>query len=418
LSTCHQIKKNFILFALSQTGKTTILEKFSELLDECEISHTGFLTREMRTAIVRQGFRVVPVGEATMKIKPFVLAHMNYTNAEHMVSKYGVDVETFDENVESLLCPKLEESTEKGEKKVVIIDEIGAMESFSKKFTDGVQKLLDDPDTIVVAAVSQTPYVQDLQNRNDCAVLEIDSKIAVREDIPGLLLEAVLPYFEDFEHEDEMKKALEPLQSLTQTTPDFQERLNPNLTFNGEESAGPQGRGGRGGRGRGRGRGRGFRGRRGGRGRGGRGRGRGTMYVPSEQNEIGSIQGQGGLQHQFQQAGQQQVTNYSQEDILGQGQGREGGQNQEGRGQDEQGGVQDSQQQQPQQQQPQQQQQQQQQHQQQQPQQQRQQQEKYDLPKKTATTTRGWWSKSIFTRKNATNESESSSCRHPRNRKR
>jgi hypothetical protein len=178
-----------------------------------------------------------------------------------------------------------------------------------------------------------------------------------------------------------MKKALEPLQSLTQTTPDFQERLNPNLTFNGEESAGPQGRGGRGGRGRGRGRGRGFRGRRGGRGRGGRGRGRGTMYVPSEQNEIGSIQGQGGLQHQFQQAGQQQVTNYSQEDILGQGQGREGGQNQEGRGQDEQGGVQDSQQQQPQQQQPQQQQQQQQ-HQQQQPQQQRQQQEKYDLPKK------------------------------------
>jgi nucleoside-triphosphatase THEP1 len=264
--------KNFIIFGPPQCGKTTILEKLCELFDEAEIPihYTGFIGKEIRTAVVRQGFLIRPVGDASQFLRPFVLAHMNYTNSPFTVAKYGVDVETFDKSIPKLI--KFTDETEKSKmKKVVIIDEIGAMTCFSKNFKQELQRVLDDPNRIVMASVSQAPFLQELDGRNDTRVIQLDYRLVIREDIPGLLFECARNQIpeanideeredEEVEQEDPLKK-LESLTTSQSTGPYLNTSLVGPGAGRGHAGAGAGvGRGFRRGRGFGRrGRGRGFR---------------------------------------------------------------------------------------------------------------------------------------------------------------
>lgn len=105
-------------------GKTTIVKL---TLDRTRISAGGFFTEEIRSAGVRQGFRVVALDG-----KSATLSHVDI-KGPHQVGKYGVDVEALDR----VGVAAVREAVLGCE--LVVIDEIGKMELHSSSFREGVE---------------------------------------------------------------------------------------------------------------------------------------------------------------------------------------------------------------------------------------------------------------------------------------
>ncbi len=122
-------------------GKTTAVMKVVGALDQ-KLRMVGFYTQEVREAGRRKGFRWHRLdGRAGM------LAHVDI-KGPYRVSKYGVDVESFDREAVSVLNPDATEVD------LFVIDEIGKIECFSDKFVDAVRRLLDSGRSIL-ATVAQ-----------------------------------------------------------------------------------------------------------------------------------------------------------------------------------------------------------------------------------------------------------------------
>jgi nucleoside-triphosphatase len=119
--------RGLLLTGAPGSGKTTVLRRVAERLSDLPIR--GFLTREIRQAGERVGFRI-----ETFDGDSAVFAHVRI-QSPHRVSKYGVDLATLDRVVE--------EQLERIRSGVVLIDEIGKM----------VKKLLDSS-AVVVATVA------------------------------------------------------------------------------------------------------------------------------------------------------------------------------------------------------------------------------------------------------------------------
>lgn len=121
-------------------GKTTAITKIAAGLDTR--NPVGFYTEEIRQGGKRKGFRWRRLDGAAG-----ILAHVDI-KSRFKVSKYGVDVSGFDNNV----VPVLDASRSDAE--LFVLDEIGKMECFSKKFVAAVRKLFES-DKSVIAAVAQ-----------------------------------------------------------------------------------------------------------------------------------------------------------------------------------------------------------------------------------------------------------------------
>ena len=121
-------------------GKTTAVMKIIDALDTERI--TGFYTREIRKNNVRRGFRWKRLDGTDG-----TLAHVDI-KGRFRVSKYGVDVEGFDKNVVPVL------DVEQTDASLFVIDEIGKMECFSKKFAASVRRLFES-DKPVLATVAK-----------------------------------------------------------------------------------------------------------------------------------------------------------------------------------------------------------------------------------------------------------------------
>jgi nucleoside-triphosphatase len=129
--------RGLLLTGAPGSGKTTVLRRVAERLSDLPIR--GFLTREIRQAGERVGFRI-----ETFDGDSAVFAHVRI-QSPHRVSKYGVDLPTLDRVVE--------EQLERIRSGVVLIDEIGKMECLSPRFVEAVKKLLDSS-AVVVATVA------------------------------------------------------------------------------------------------------------------------------------------------------------------------------------------------------------------------------------------------------------------------
>ena len=75
------------------------------------------------------------------------LAHVNIKSPHH-VSKYGVDIETFETEAVSVLDPSAADVD------LFVVDEIGKMECFSDKFVAAIRRLLQS-DKSILATVAQ-----------------------------------------------------------------------------------------------------------------------------------------------------------------------------------------------------------------------------------------------------------------------
>jgi len=150
---------NILLTGVPGVGKTTLIKK---LINSISFPKNGFYTEEIREKKQRTGFLLITLdGEksilASVKIK-----------SPYRVSKYGVDVDNFEKiGVETIKKAILA-------KELIIIDEIGKMELFSKKFRDVVIKALNTGKAIATIKKGNDEYINKIKNRKDILLLEVN----------------------------------------------------------------------------------------------------------------------------------------------------------------------------------------------------------------------------------------------------
>jgi len=140
---------NIFITGNPRCGKSTLIQKLLAEISNKKVS--GIITPEIRVNGVRQGFKIIDLASGEEEI----LASVNINHGSG-VSRYRVNIEGIDKIMDEFL-----ESFENSE--YVIIDEIGMMEFYSKKFRETISIVLDS-DKIVIATLSKK-FVKKYKNK-------------------------------------------------------------------------------------------------------------------------------------------------------------------------------------------------------------------------------------------------------------
>jgi nucleoside-triphosphatase len=161
-------------------GKTTLVKKLVKALGDRAI---GFWTEEVRDPKTRKrtGFKVV-----STEGKSLLFASKTFTS-KHLVGSYGVNVQRF----ESVALPVLERAI-KEKDKVVVIDEVGKMELFSKPFRELVRYIVRSPSMRAVLTIPVRdvhPLVAELRRLEGAVLIELnkENRDSLLEDLLDLL---------------------------------------------------------------------------------------------------------------------------------------------------------------------------------------------------------------------------------------
>ena len=166
--------RNILLTGRPGIGKTTLILKVVKTLN---VDARGFYTQEIRKGNARVGFEIVEIGSD--HARRGVFAHTDF-NKRYKVGRYGVNISI----LEDIGVKTIDKGIE--EKKPIIIDEIGRMELYSKKFREMVILALNSSLPVLAAiTMSPLPFVQDIKQRKDVTILEItrDNKDKLLEEI-------------------------------------------------------------------------------------------------------------------------------------------------------------------------------------------------------------------------------------------
>ena len=125
-------------------GKTTAVVRIVGALDK-RVRMAGFYTEEIREADRRVGFCWHRLDGRTG-----TLAHVKITSP-HRVSKYGVDLATFEGEAVSVLDP------EAPDVELFVIDEIGKMECLSEEFVAAIRRLLKSHKSVLATVAQKGP---------------------------------------------------------------------------------------------------------------------------------------------------------------------------------------------------------------------------------------------------------------------
>ncbi len=152
-------KSIFLITGKPGIGKTTLIKKIAlsfNLKDIC-----GFYTEEIREKNERVGFKII-----TFHKGEGILAHISF-HSPYKISKYYVDIQNF----EKLVIPELNLANEK---KIILIDEIGKMELFSKRFKEKIIEVFR-LDKIIAATIpiSKIEFVEKLKSLPQTKIYEV-----------------------------------------------------------------------------------------------------------------------------------------------------------------------------------------------------------------------------------------------------
>ncbi len=151
------MKKNILITGKPKSGKSTLLQKIINPIS----NKVGFVTPEIRENGERVGFAV-----ETSNGERVILAHIN-SETEHKVSRYFVDVSSFNKGIESIL--------DFNDTNFLYIDEIGQMELFSDNFKHLVLKYFNSPNKCLatLTCVYEDDFITELKKRDDVVIIEI-----------------------------------------------------------------------------------------------------------------------------------------------------------------------------------------------------------------------------------------------------
>lgn len=155
-------------------GKTTLIRRIIDRMHPT--SMTGFYTSEIRSGGKRSGFELQALNGDRR-----ILAHVDL-ESRHRVGKYGVDTVGFD-----LFLQKLDVLNPKAA--LIVIDEIGKMELFSKRFRRLLRKVLDN-DRYLLASIARHGKggIREIKQRPDIHLVEVTQ--ANRDDLLSSVLVA------------------------------------------------------------------------------------------------------------------------------------------------------------------------------------------------------------------------------------
>jgi nucleoside-triphosphatase len=140
-------------------GKTTLIRRIVERIQP--LSMSGFFTLEIRSRGYRSGFELRGLnGDRS------ILAHVGL-ESRHRVGKYGVDTPGFEVFLEKLdlFNPNVQ---------LIVIDEIGKMELFSKRFRTLILEALNTKISLLATiALKGKGFVQEIKQRPDVHLLTV-----------------------------------------------------------------------------------------------------------------------------------------------------------------------------------------------------------------------------------------------------
>ncbi len=151
---------HILITGLPGVGKTTLIRELARHL--ADHHPAGFYTEEIRNIQgTREGFRLI-----TFCGRQLVLSHIHQPGP-YRVSRYGVDVTGF----ERLLA---ELDLRHAQSQLIVIDEIGKMECFSRRFTEDMTVLLDSPKLLIATiALKGESFIRQVKDRADCRLFTV-----------------------------------------------------------------------------------------------------------------------------------------------------------------------------------------------------------------------------------------------------
>lgn len=165
--------KNIFLTGSPSSGKTTVIKKF---LSKIPVPANGFYTEEERKGGKRVGFLM-----RTIDGKQKYLAHENISS-NFRIRRYGVSIE----NVDNLAVPSIMPVDDQ----IIVIDEIGKMECFSKEFKLATVKALDSPNIVIgTITLGGTDFILEIKKRKDIEIIEVTEQN--RNSLPENILKKV-----------------------------------------------------------------------------------------------------------------------------------------------------------------------------------------------------------------------------------
>jgi len=165
-----RMKNNVLLTGRPGIGKTTVIRRVVEQLEGWRAC--GFYTQELRQGTRRIGFRVVTLDGLRGRLAEVGL------DSPYRVGRYGVDLENFDRlALPTLTIPGAD---------LLVIDEIGKMECFSRAFEQAVRCALDGR-VAVLGTIGRGggPFMRSVRGREDVQLMEVT--LANRAELPGRL---------------------------------------------------------------------------------------------------------------------------------------------------------------------------------------------------------------------------------------
>jgi len=156
-----KVAKNILITGRPRVGKTTLIRLLAEKLGALA---GGFYTEEIPGEGVRgrRGFRIV-----TLDGRTGTLADVGIESGPH-VGKYGVNLG----ELEAIGAAAIEEAA--AEKEWIVIDEIGKMEEFSKRFCSAVTAALNS-ERRVLATIrrNDSPFTARIKSRPDVGLFTL-----------------------------------------------------------------------------------------------------------------------------------------------------------------------------------------------------------------------------------------------------
>lgn len=152
------------LSGLPGAGKTAALLRVIRQLEARGEMVGGMVTDEIEEAGHRVGFKVTD----WMSKEEGVLASVEYSSTTE-VEGYGVDIDALNE----IGVKAIERAIDQAD--VVVIDEIGKMESESDAFIAAVKHAMDSRKNIIMTMhkKSRNPLLQNIRKRDDVRIIEV-----------------------------------------------------------------------------------------------------------------------------------------------------------------------------------------------------------------------------------------------------
>ena len=155
------LKKNILLTGPPRSGKSTLIEAVIGRIKE---PVTGFFTREVREGGERVGFSI-----NTVEGREGILAHKS-VRSRYRVGRYGVNLKDIEDIAVPAMIPSMHEE-------IVVIDEIGKMECFSRLFRETLSQVLDSSNRVLGSiALRGDAFIEAIKLREDVMVVEVTSQ--------------------------------------------------------------------------------------------------------------------------------------------------------------------------------------------------------------------------------------------------